>query len=112
MQRVPKPAVVSVHNAFMPDCNYGLSGQPTGNAARTAEQLAERTDLLLAKAEVLAHGIGEALPTPKEQILFLLILSGQGQLNAFEDLLWFRPMVLGSDSCAILAFRFNKIMSS
>ena len=59
MQRVPKPAVVFGHNAFMPDSNYGLTGQPTGNAVRTAEQLAERTDLLLAKAEVLAHGIGD-----------------------------------------------------
>jgi hypothetical protein len=53
----------SAHNAFMPDSNYGLTGQPTGNAVRTAEQLAERTDLLLAKAEILAHGIGEPLPT-------------------------------------------------
>ena len=68
----------------MPDCNYGLSGQPTGNAVRTAEQLAERTDFLLAKAEVLAHGIGGPLPNPKEQILFLLILSGLGQLHAYQ----------------------------
>lgn len=26
------------------------------------------------------------MPTPKEQILFLCILSGPGQLHAFEDL--------------------------
>jgi len=72
----------SVHNAFKSGRNYALAGQPTGNAVRTAEQLAERTDLLLAKAEVLTHGIGGPLPTPKEQTLFLLILSGPGQLHA------------------------------
>ncbi len=27
------------------------------------------------------------MPTPKEQILFLLILSGKGQLHAYEELL-------------------------
>ena len=52
----------SVHNAFMPDSNYWLTGQTTGNAVRTAEQLADGTDLPLAKAEVLAHGIGGPLP--------------------------------------------------
>jgi hypothetical protein len=30
-------------------------------------------------------GFDQHKPTPKEQILFLLILSGQGQLHAFED---------------------------
>src|ERR1700722_13390027 len=31
-------------------------------------------------------GIANDKPTPKEQILFLYILSGQGQLHAYEDL--------------------------
>ena len=47
----------------MPDSNYWLTGQTTGNAVRTAEQLADGTDLPLAKAEVLAHGIGGPLLT-------------------------------------------------
>jgi hypothetical protein len=32
-----------------------------------------------------AKQIGGYWPTPKEQILFLFILSGQGQLHAYED---------------------------
>jgi len=32
------------------------------------------------------HEIPVAMPTPKEQIVFLLILSGQGQLHAFRGL--------------------------
>jgi hypothetical protein len=36
------------------------------------------------KARIPQNLIGEALPTPKEQILFHFILSGQGQLHACQ----------------------------